>query len=275
MRRLIINADDFGFSPGIDRGIIEAHRAGTLPSTSLLATGSAFDDAIGSLAGCPTLDVGLHFDLTMGSPLTAARSLTDQRTGRFHTLPSLIARLATGQVDRREVIAEWRAQFDRLIAAGARPTHLDGHHHVHALPLIWGAVVEAAQESGAAHLPHRVPSEPLAIDISGWRGQVKAVALRGAWRLASARAPAVHRPDHFRGLGVQGGRDVLTRLLALVDLLPQGTTELMMHPGYSDGVPTGDAYTWQRERELSALTSPELRARLGRGDVVLTSFAAL
>ncbi|MGI8499021.1 MAG: ChbG/HpnK family deacetylase, partial [Gemmatimonadaceae bacterium] len=194
-RRLIVNADDFGFSPGINRGIIEAHRAGTLPSASLMATGIAFEDAVSLLADTPTLDVGLHFDLTMGPPLTGARTLTDPATGRCHRLPALLGLVAVGRIDRGEVIAEWRAQYDRLCAAGVRPSHLDGHHHAHAFPMIWGAVVDAAREAGASHLHLRVPSERLA-DGSGWRSALKSLALRSLWRIASARTPAVRRTDH-------------------------------------------------------------------------------
>src|SRR5207244_1596197 len=146
-RRLVVNADDFGLSDGVNRAISEAHAAGTVSSASLLVNAPGFADAVRRARAAPALGVGLHFNLTMGapvSPATAVPSLSDRRTGRFWSLSRLIARALSGRVDGAEVALECAAQIARAKSSGVRLTHLDGHQHTHVLPGIWGPVSAAA-----------------------------------------------------------------------------------------------------------------------------------
>ena len=275
-RRLVINADDFGLSAGVNRGILEAHAAGTVSSTSLLVNAPGFQDAVRGAHAAPALGVGLHVNLTMGapvSPATAVPSLCDARTGRFCPLSRLIARVLVGRVDGAEVALECAAQIERARGAGVGLTHLDGHQHTHVLPGIWGPVVEAAREAGIDVM--RLGLEP-AVGIA-WRpfAAVGRLLLTASWRRATSGAPLPRHADHFRGFALTGRRDFLERLLAVLDRLEPGVTELMVHPGYADASLGGwVSYGAGRERELEALTSPAVRSRLGRGDIELIGFGA-
>ena len=278
IRQLVVNADDFGLAPGVNRGILEAHLAGTLPSTSALVTGSAFAEAAAAARDrAPALGIGLHLDLVSGRPLTRVPTLTDPRTGRFHSLAALGRRALLGAVRADEVRRECDAQFAALRLAGIQPTHLDSHRHAHALPGVLPAVLASARAAGV-----RVVRRPLDRDaLRHPRTAAKSALLYASWRRAMASVGAADRElaasgPRFRGITLQGAADVHTRLLAFLDRLGTGTTELMLHPGYDDReLAALDPYRAPRERELAALTSREVRDRLANGDIRLTTFAEL
>jgi len=268
--RLIINADDFGISRGVNIGIIEAAEAGVVTSASLIVNLPEFADALDRALACPTLSIGLHLNFTLGRPLTAATSLTRRRSGEFHTMPALIVRASLGLLDPSDIARECLAQIDRMIEAGFPPTHLDSHRHVHVHPAIFPAVARAAASRGVFQL--RVPSEPLRINASDWRATLKKAGLFISARL-SGRAGAHDPAIHFVGVSLQGGTSFASRLFALIPQLPAGTTELMTHPGYADAsLAEQDGYTLERVTELRALTSREFRELLVRYGVTLTSF---
>ena len=278
MKRLVINADDLGFAPGVNRGIMEAHDAGALSSASMMVNTPAFEEAV-SLARArrPRLGIGLHLNLVWGRPLTDAVSLTNARTGGFHSLSELTRRALSGRVRAADVRRECDAQLHALAAAGIIPTHLDSHRHAHALPGILPAVAASAHEAGL-HWVRRPLDHPSARDAAA---SVKMIVLHAAWRRAlvdvnRAHLPLLARAPHFRGIALQGAADIEARLLGLIDRLPSGATELMLHPGYDDVILAAqDPYRLEREREVAALRSPALLARLARGDVRLVSFAEL
>jgi chitin disaccharide deacetylase len=252
--RLIIHADDFGLTPGVTRGILEAHAAGVVTSTSVMVGTPGWPDAIDRLRAHPSLDVGLHFNLLVGHP---------------GTLPALVARALTGRIDVDAVRAECAAQLAELQATGARVTHIDSHRHTHALPGVWDAVQSVAAAEG---LHVRIPSEP-------WRTARTprlAAQLHRAAVSASAWRPSARRsaPIRFTGLTLNGADDFEAGILRTLDGLGPGVTELMVHPGHVDPpLAAVDSYTWQRERELAALLAPTVANRLARGDIALTSFA--
>lgn len=272
-RVLVVNADDFGMADGVNQGIREAHEAGVVTSASLLATGAAFDHAVGIARAARTLGVGVHLDFVEGRPLTSARSLTDARTGRFHTLPVLARRALMGRVDQGDVRDEALAQIDRIQQTGIRITHVDGHRHAHLLPGMWSAVVDAARRSGIGVV--RIPVERVS-SFTGVSATMKALALRAAARV-SARSPSGMRSaDNFVGLSLQGRHPFGALLVRTIDALPPGVTELMVHPGHAPSASSAlDSYRDQREAELRALLSAPVRQRLGRGDIRLTHFGAL
>ncbi|HEX6534728.1 MAG TPA: ChbG/HpnK family deacetylase [Gemmatimonadaceae bacterium] len=273
-RRLIVHADDLGLSPGVTRGILEAHAAGVVTSASAVGNAPWLDDAACAARVAPSLDVGVHLNLVQGRPLERVPTLVDRRTGAFLSLGALARRALAGRVDVGEVSAECAAQIARVRGVGIEPSHLDGHRHAHVLPGIWPGVAEAAR---AARI--RVVRVPVERSLGAtWRpgAGVKRLALAAAWRVASRRAPAPDHADHFAGIALMGGRRTLPRLLRLLDALPPGTTELMVHPGRADrALAAVDPYTWQRERELEALLSAALRARLARADIELVTFREL
>jgi chitin disaccharide deacetylase len=273
VRRLIINADDFGLSPAVSAGIMEAHAVGSVTSTSMIVHGAGWEDGVRRARATPSLEIGLHFNLLVGTPLTPAATLLARGRGGFSSLRELAARSMRGALDPGDVAAECEAQLAALRSAGLTVTHIDSHRHTHALPVIRGAVARVAARHA---LPLRRP-----VESAGWfpgdiASQVHRGLIAGAWWLTSVRAPATHAPDHFVGISLQGGERFPGRLLRVLDALPSGTTELMVHPGrVDDALRSADAYAWQRERELAALLSPAVRQRLSRGDVTLIGFSAL
>jgi predicted glycoside hydrolase/deacetylase ChbG (UPF0249 family) len=227
-----------------------------------------------------SLGVGLHLNLTVGAPLSGpgrdgsrTRTLVDG-AGRFHALPALIARALAGRLDPGEIAAECAAQLARLRDAGAAITHVDGHRHVHILPGVWRPVVETARAHGVTIV--RVPLEPLATHATNWRALLKKTALAAAWRVTARAGARPRHADRFYGLSLQGDAHFLERLLALLDRLAPGTTELMVHPGYADSDLAGwDDYAAPRVAELAALTSAAVRARFRSGRFRLVHFGAL
>jgi chitin disaccharide deacetylase len=274
VRRLVINADDFGLSEGINRGILEAHQTGVVSAASLLVNTPGFEAAARAARELPALSVGLHLNLTVGRPVSppdAVPTLCDPGTKRFYSLYRLIGRAVTRRLDAADVARECAAQIERLCATGLRITHLDGHQHVHVFPGIWKPVAEAALKAGIG--PVRIPLEPAG--RIAWRplAALAQLLLAFSYRLAARGVPPSPHPAHFCGFALTGRHDFLTRLLALLDSLEPGTTELMVHPGYPDAeLAEWARYRGGRERELSAITSAAVRERLDRGDIELIGF---
>jgi len=278
MRQLVINADDLGFAPGVNRGIFEAYQAGTLSSASMMTNTVAFAEAAELVtARAPRLGVGLHLNLVSGRPLSVVPTLADPRTGEFHSLAELARRAAAGYLSGADVRRECDAQLGALAKAGIRPTHLDSHRHAHALPGVLAPVVASALAAGVRFVRRPLDRPQLGHPIAA----AKMLVLHASWRaaLGSVDAPGralLARAPHFRGITLQGAPNVSGGLVALLDHLPPGATEIMLHPGYDDAVLAAqDPYRLEREREVAALCSPELRARLAKGDVRLVSFAEL
>jgi predicted glycoside hydrolase/deacetylase ChbG (UPF0249 family) len=277
-RRVVINADDLGFAPGVNRGIIEAFEAGTLSSASMMVNTPAFGEASALVRDrAPLLGVGLHLNLLTGSPLAIAPTLCDPRTGTFYSLGELARRAFTGRVSADDVRRECDAQLAALRAEGIAITHVDSHRHTHALPGILPAVLASVRSAGVRVVRRPLdvvaPSEPLVA--------AKVMVLHASWAAArrgvtGADAALLAHSPNFRGIALQGMPDVEHRLLLLLDRLPAGDTEIMMHPGYDDAVLAAqDPYRSEREREVLALCSISVCERLQRGDVRLARFDQL
>jgi predicted glycoside hydrolase/deacetylase ChbG (UPF0249 family) len=276
IRRLIINADDFGFSDGVTRGIIEAHAAGSVKSTSIMANGLDWENAVRLARATRTLGVGVHLNLVQGRPLLRVPSLTDPRTGEFFPLGALVRRALAQRIDAEELAAETRAQIERVRGAGIVPTHLDSHRHAHAIPGILATVARVTSEAEIRVM--RMPREPMRINAFDVGATARKTAIALALRASRSEAlpPGLTTADHFRGISLQGGNHFATRLGRTLDTLEPGSTELMVHPGHDDeALAAQDSYTWPRKIELAVLTSSETRARLGRGDIQLIHFGAL
>jgi predicted glycoside hydrolase/deacetylase ChbG (UPF0249 family) len=272
-RRLIVNADDFGFTPAVTDGILEAHAAGAVTSTSMMVRCAGWDDGVRRARATPTLGVGLHLNLLVGVPLAGAPSLTDARSGRYVPLATMVRRALLGRIDAGEVTAECEAQLAALADAGIPCTHIDSHRHVHALPVIRRAVAAVACRRG---LPLRRPVESHFRAAGGLASQIHRGLIGVSWRVTSIGAPRTRAADHFIGVSMQGADRFAQQLASAIDGLSSGTTEIMVHPGrVDDALVAIDGYTTQRERELAALLSPVLRERLGRGDIALIGFRDL
>ena len=278
MKELILNADDFGLTQGINRGIIRAHRDGILTSATLMATGPAFDHAVELARANPTLGVGCHLVLTGGSAAASREqipSLVDENGRLPLSLTALVASVTTGRVPPGEIEMELRAQIEKIRRAGLEPSHLDTHKHTHVHPTIMNALGRVAQETGITRV--RNPVEDLR---DSWRSNRSdgTHTVRNLTAAATVRAVAsgfkaisskygLRSPDHFLGLAVTGqlGAAALCRLIEALD---EGKTEIMLHPGICDQdlERTGSRLQRQRETEMEGLLAQEAkRAVIERG----------
>ena len=265
---LIVNADDFGISEAVNRGIVEAHERGIVTSTSLMATGPAFEHAIELARLHPSLAVGVHLVLTEQRPLTGASAAASlvRPDGAFEPhLRQLLARRWRGRVSMAEVRHELDEQIRRVRAAGIAINHLDGHQHVHALPGISQVVAELAAAHGISAV--RYPAERIRGYMLRSLAHAQRVVEQAALKAFCAVSPLgrLRRSDEFVGFYFGGRLDEANLETVLVRLPKRGTVELMCHPGHEDMKPRDDwQYAWAAERD--ALTSPRIRALvLARG----------
>jgi predicted glycoside hydrolase/deacetylase ChbG (UPF0249 family) len=268
-RRLVVNADDFGFTPDVNQGVIEAHRHGILTSTTLMANGDAFEDAIRLARETPSLDIGCHLVLIGGHSLVTGRPFP-------LTAPQLVAALARGQL---RVYDELAAQVRRILDAGIRPTHLDTHKHTHLAPPVLDAVARIGEAFDI-----RWVRRPFDFPLTTLRGAVPAIKrvtsnglglLRRRFHRVLARY-GCRTTDHFAGFQITG-RFQTKELVELIGVLPEGSTEFMCHPGRC-GEALRNARTRlkeSRERELEALIARETRDALERGGIELVGFGGL
>ena len=265
-KQLVVNADDFGFTPDVNQGIVEAHRHGILTATTLMANGAAFDDALRLARDTPSLDVGCHLVLIGG------RSLVSQRPLPL-TVPRLVAALA-----RREIhlYDELKAQVRRIVDAGLHPSHLDTHKHTHLAPPVLDAVARLGEEFGIRWV--RRPFDFPLNAMAGAAPRAKQLTSRALGLLRRRFHQVLDKhgcrtTDHFAGFQITG-RFRVAELVELMALIPEGSTELMCHPGRC-GPALRAARTRlkeSREHELAALVSPEVRSALERNGIKLVTY---
>ncbi len=286
MKRLIVNGDDLGLTRGVNRGIVECWRRGILTSTTLMANGPEFADALACLAEIgEDLSVGCHVLLVDGEPAlppAEVPSLLAPGTKRFYRSFQQLARRALGgQVRREEVHAEASAQFRKMQASGIRISHFDAHKHVHILPSILEPLLQAAAECGVPAL--RNPFEPVfSMPIPGLLrlpvryAEVLALRAFRARFQATVAAYGLRTTDGSLGL-VATGRLNAGNLAAMLARMREGIWELVCHPGYNDAQlrQAGTRLLASRETEMQALTADSTRRALEHNGIELESFAGL
>jgi predicted glycoside hydrolase/deacetylase ChbG (UPF0249 family) len=261
--RLILNADDFGLTPGINRAVGELNAAGAITSATLMAAGPAFDDAVRIAHERPTLGIGCHIVLTDGTPVSPPESVptllgSDRKTFRKDIF-SFFAAAILGRIRPAEIEREAVAQIRKLQAAGIQPTHIDTHKHTHILPQVAGPVLMAAEIAGVHAI--RNPFEPswsLALAKSSLLRSLQ-VRLTQSLRprflaLPQLRSGLIRTTDGTLGVSATGNLNAET-LATLLAAMPDGDWELVTHPGYNDA--DLDRITTRlrahRETELHAL----------------------
>jgi len=291
VRQLIVNADDFGLTAGVNRAIVEGHHDGVVSSTTLMANSAAFDDAIAAARTLPNLSVGCHVVLTDGTPvsppgavdtLLAIRSAEPEKF--FASLSAFAARATLGGFDREQLVTEITAQIRKIQAAGIEVTHLDSHKHAHIFPEILNAMLRAARICGVRAI--RNPFVPMkaimAQQFAGKRtllkryGQVRILnTFAGRFRRQTPRA-GLRAPDGVIGVIETGALDAMLLRQALTTL-PEGTWELVCHPGYADADLRSirTRLIEARERERALLTSPELKEFLEKQKIRVISYREL
>ncbi|MGA7913850.1 MAG: ChbG/HpnK family deacetylase [Candidatus Acidiferrales bacterium] len=287
MKKLILNADDFGMTRGVNEGIVRAHREGVLTSTTLMANGEAFDDAVERARANPGLGVGCHLVLVGGkcvAPQQSVASLADADGNLPDSLPLFVARISSGMIRGEEIECELRAQIYKIRAAGIAPTHLDTHKHTHAHPRVMEALGKVAKECGITRV--RKPVENLRdsweTSLAGGKGISTQILAAGAVRAVASRFEAASRkyglvsPDHFLGLATTGrlGPAVLRGIIATV---ADGSTEIMLHPGICDAdlARSGSRLLKHREDELQGLLDPGVRSAITERGIRLISYREL
>lgn len=263
--RLIVNADDFGFTRSVNEGIVEAHRNGILTATTLMANGDAFDHAVALARENPSLDVGCHLVLIQG------RSVADPSRALPSSMKELLIAMMRG---RLPVYRELLAQVRKIAQAGIRPSHLDTHKHTHLLPPVLEAVARIAREFDIPWV--RRPFD-FGID-RGARIEKSAIGL-GMRVLHPAFASALkglRMTDHFAGFQITGTLG-MANLVEVLKRLPAGLTEFMCHPGKMSAelAAAETRLKESREIELAALLSPEVRGVIARRGIELVNYRQL
>lgn len=262
-RLLVVNADDFGFTRGVNAGIVEAHRNGILTATTLMANGDAFDDAVRIAGKTPSLDVGCHLVLIGGISLVTNEELPASPG-------ALVRAVIAGRIP---IYDELSAQVRKIVKAGIAPTHLDTHKHTHLLPPVLEAVARISAETGIRWV--RCPFDAKL----NYRAPRKKRIMGGALRLLRGHTAAVLRKhgclstDYFAGFQITGSFRAAD-LVDLFDSLPEGSTEFMCHPGYLNeelhAAPT--RLKQSRADELAALIAPETREAIERCGIRLVNY---
>lgn len=292
VRKLIVNADDFGLTAGVTRAILETHVGGVVSSATLLANGTAFEDAVTAARSAPNLSVGCHVVLVDGTPvsppatvdtLLAIRSAEPDKF--FSSLSAFAARAMLGGFDPDQLVAEVTAQIRKIQSTGLQVTHLDTHKHAHIFPEILVALLRAARICGVRAI--RNPFVPLKAmparlfkgkrDLWKRYGQVRMLhTFSGHFRQRTKRAGLL-TPDGVIGVIETGSVEssgyssLLRQTLAS---LPEGTWELVCHPGYNDADlrAAGTRLLDSREEERRLLTSAELRQFLEEQKIRVISY---
>ena len=278
MKQLIVNADDLGLTPAVNRGVVRAFQDGIVTSASLLVTGSAFEDAVALAQQNPKLDVGLHLALVEERAVLGPDvlpTLVDE-TGRFpRTSAEFIQRALLGGISWHEVEQEIAAQIALFEKAGLRLSHLDSHQHLHMFPPVFQIVRRLASWMDNVWIrnsagPWRKPPH---VRMGRWIQQI-------GLNLTCLSARALHgsslpeMPDGMYGFDV-GGRLTPSALEQILRRIPDGLYELICHPG-EDDADTRTRYShwgYQWAEELKALTAPETQVVLKEHGITLTSFA--
>jgi hopanoid biosynthesis associated protein HpnK len=290
MKKLIVNADDFGLTEGVNRAIIECHKSGILTSTTLMANGMAFDSAVAASSAATSLGIGIHLNLTQGPPVSSASRVPSIVTseGSFYPSPGILARrILMSQVRPHDIETELRSQIEKIASAGIRITHLDSHKHIHLLPAIFNVVVKLAREFGIDCV--RCPVEPATsalgplqsgrgrwLRMAKQYGLARALSTLAAFQANKLAKASLCRTDRFYGLSQTGFLDAAI-LDQILRALPEGTSEMMCHPGYVDRALEGTCTRLraQRETELAALTNPGIRQIVDELEIELIPYDKL
>jgi predicted glycoside hydrolase/deacetylase ChbG (UPF0249 family) len=275
---IIVNADDFGFSPGVTDAIIDCHHRGILTSTTLMCTMPDAARAASLAAAVPNLGVGIHLCLTQGTPLSKMVRVLAKPSGMGlpsvldQSVPQLIRKLQFSKEARNEARCEWRAQIEFAMGLGLKPTHLDSHKHIHHWPVLQDIAIELAREYNIPAI--RCARETRLGIIRSGLGYRLLVTL--AYQLAKKLARAgLQTTDWFYGLAATGAFSE-QHWLAILDRLPSGKGEIMIHPGQAEGLPANSTrLVAEREIEWQGATSRAVRQGITDRKIPLGTFAGL
>jgi chitin disaccharide deacetylase len=286
VKTLILNADDFGLTRGVNEGIIRAHREGILTSATLMATGAAFEDAVDRAKAIPTLGVGCHLVLVGGvaiAPPGEIPSLVDSQGRLPRSLDQFVTRLSLGSIRPQEIELELRLQIEKIRRAGIEPTHCDTHKHTHAHPSVMNVLGRLLRELKIPRV--RKPVEYLRdswVSSRGLPGAPKRMVSAAMVRSVAFRFRGVSKrygllcPNRFLGLAATGELGPVP-LRLLLERVQEGSTEIMLHPGVRDTdlENTGSRLQQERQNELDGLLAPEVRRAVDEHGIRLITYREL
>lgn len=277
MTNLVVNADDFGLTEGINRGIVDGYRDGIITSTSLIPTMPAFEHAVRLAAEHPDLDIGVHLSLTVGKPCSNSDRLSPiMKQGEFiRSYIDVIRNIYANRVHIEDIRNEMSEQIRKVQEAGLRVSHIDSHQHIHMVPRIFSLLVDLMnrREVPFARIPNELVSTKLLLTTKGWGlfvlGLIGNVSRRNILRAKLSTA------DYFWGLSSSEAMS-LHDLTHVLRSLGPGTNELMCHPGYNDDtlylIYNRPSF---REEELTALTHPRILELVKQRGILLTNYTEL
>ena len=276
-RRVIINADDFGWSAGVNDGILRAHRDGVVTSTSIVVNMPAAEEAARRLVEAPRLGVGIHLNVSQGPPLSRPGAALAEPGGLMNRSAfGVVLACAARPRLLKAVEAEFEAQIGWALDHGIRPTHLDTHRHSHGYAPIFNRVAALAQRYGIRFVRRYGEQLP----GKGWppaptKQRCVARVLHYLGQRNAARYPALHGTQGAWGVAHTGLIDVRWLVLAAERVAP-GVTEIMTHPGLPDNLTAGETrLIHSRQMELAALCDPDVRRAFARPDLELVHYGNL
>jgi hopanoid biosynthesis associated protein HpnK len=275
---LIVNADDFGLTHSVNRGIMQCFKNGIVTSTSLLANGKAFEDAV-AISQKNHMNIGVHLSLMDGKPVSDIKkipSLVDNNGCFYKNYISFSLRYFLSLLSHSEIETEFRAQIEKILNAGIAPDHIDGHNHVHIFPGIFDIIIRLMKEYNIKSV--RVPCSSA---IQFW-SNISINSLAKVFLIFLARkarrktlSNGFFTTDNFEGLFVSG-KLLKNDISKILHRLKPGITELMCHPGFTDNE-TSDLHPWgyQWENELKALCDSDIQNIIRKKKIELITYKHL
>ena len=285
MLRLIVNADDFGLTSGVNRAISQANREGIVTSATVMANSRAFQQAVDVAKQQPGLHTGCHVVLIDGEPLSRNAPTLSHGTPRFHiSLKDFAIMAVRNKFSAEEIQEEAEAQICKIQSTGLNVTHVDSHKHTHMFPSVLRPVLRAAKACGVRAV--RNPFEPRRCWPRSLFSRGTDMWLRSAGVTCfSIFGQAFRRAVQEEGMLITDGTVGIVAtgkldskmLVSILEALPEGTWELVCHPGYADAdlAAAGTRLMRSREIELEALTSPGVKSLISRRKIALISYADL
>ncbi len=280
-RYLIVNADDFGRSRGVNEGILKAHREGIVTSTSFMVNQPFAQEGASILKDTPSLGAGVHLVFSSGRPVLPSEKVPSLVDSEGFFLPQEVLMMRAVEISPDELKAEFKAQIERFRAlVGREPDHLDCHHFVHIHPHFFAVYTEVAREMG---LPIRnpLPREPHEIDqiLDSLPSSLKNLPREMALAILEADRMSIGSlscPDRFVGSFFGEEAVTLENLLAILEGVGEGVTELMCHPAFVDEeLLSSSSYAYPREKELELLCHPLVRRKIEELGIELVNFSIL
>lgn len=281
MKKLIVNADDFGLHTEVNKAIIRGFQQGCIRSTSLITTGSAVDEAVELAKENPGLGVGVHLTLVAERPVLPPEKIPTLMGDDGKFLPShveFIKRYVSGGINEEELYSECEAQILKATSLGLFMTHLDSHQHLHVLPGLTKMCLKLMGKYNISKM--RFPGEDFSFTggfpvslfrmVSKWGLTVCSTIARKDAKKFNKRMP-----EHFFGM-VAGGHNEEKYFMNILEELPEGVSEIMIHPGADDNK-LSQVYDWQYhwEDELKSVTSPAVMRYLSTHKIKLISYRDL